>query len=476
MRSLIPYIVCVFILHGRPCIAETLISNIEAAIVSNIESHYGRGTALNATEFLRFSEDVVPFKKSDRDQGKEACEYKTISEACSSTTKYAYCERTISETCKESPFPWNIYTDPSGNIALKNVFPALVFQRQNATLFAREGEDENGDKGHSKTPRGAVWGYGLGFSVLLALISMEGSCMVPCMKRRFFQRILMYCVGLGVGTMACAGTLVLIPEALSLTGEDSPAKDYHFKMTACLCGLYIFYTCSRLKKMWQLSKTVKSRGGPVGAQQVIAVTDNLEMTLEENEQDKRLFPDSYPDDDYMAENAVKPKNRRKVAPVAWIILFGDGFHKFIDGVSVGAAFTESFFAGISVALAVICEEIPHELGDIALLLNAGMSAKRALLYNELVVIPSFVGVTMGILLGENTDASTWILAVAGGIFIYISFVDMLPEMTEQAHKAIEAGTESPLVIFVLQNFGLLTGFIIIFLLAHFGGDIGKLIE
>ena len=47
---------------------------------------------------------------------------------------------------------------------------------------------------------------------MLALISMEGSCMVPCMKRRFFQRILMYCVGLGVGTMACAGTLVLIPE------------------------------------------------------------------------------------------------------------------------------------------------------------------------------------------------------------------------------------------------------------------------
>ena len=63
-------------------------------------------------------------------------------------------------------------------------------------------------------------------------------------------------------------------------------------------------------------------------------------------------------------SAVKPKKRRKVAPVAWIILFGDAFHKFIDGVSVGAAFTESFFAGISVALAVICEEIPHELGRV----------------------------------------------------------------------------------------------------------------
>ena len=58
----------------------------------------------------------------------------------------------------------------------------------------------------------------------------------------------------------------------------------------------------------------------------------------------------------------KPTKRRKVATVAWVLLFGDAFHKFIDGISVGAAFSESVFAGISVALAVICEEIPHELG------------------------------------------------------------------------------------------------------------------
>ena len=98
MRSLITCVVFVFVLCGKPCIiAGDLISNIEAAIVSNIESHYGRDTVLNATEFLRFSEDVVPFKQDDGVQGNEMCDYKTITEACASAVKYAYCERTISE-------------------------------------------------------------------------------------------------------------------------------------------------------------------------------------------------------------------------------------------------------------------------------------------------------------------------------------------------------------------------------------------
>ena len=57
--------------------------------------------------------------------------------------------------CKESPFPWSIYTNPLGNIPLKDVFPAMVFQRQNTTLFAIENDAENGEKEHRKTSQGA---------------------------------------------------------------------------------------------------------------------------------------------------------------------------------------------------------------------------------------------------------------------------------------------------------------------------------
>lgn len=52
-----------------------------------------------------------------------------------------------------------------------------------------------------------------------------------------------------------------------------------------------------------------------------------------------------------------------IATVAWMIIFGDGLHNFIDGISIGASFSESILSGLSVSLAVICEEFPHELGN-----------------------------------------------------------------------------------------------------------------
>lgn len=59
---------------------------------------------------------------------------------------------------------------------------------------------------------------------------------------------------------------------------------------------------------------------------------------------------------------IKTGKKKPIKTVAWMIIFGDALHNFIDGLSIGAAFTSSVMTGISVSLAVICEELPHELG------------------------------------------------------------------------------------------------------------------
>lgn len=61
-------------------------------------------------------------------------------------------------------------------------------------------------------------------------------------------------------------------------------------------------------------------------------------------------------------DTAQRRSNKDVAPVAWILLIGDAIHNFVDGLSIGAAFTENTLLGISVSLAVICEELPHELG------------------------------------------------------------------------------------------------------------------
>ena len=126
---------------------------------------------------------------------------------------------------------------------------------------------------------------------------------------------------------------------------------------------------------------------------------------------------------------------------------------------------------MSISIAVLCEELPHELGDLAILLNSGMSLKRALLYNFLSACTCFLGLVVGILMGrELPEASTWIFAIAGGMFLYISLVDMLPEMTVTAEEASRESVKKGLSMLLVQNIGMLTGFTIMFLLARYKKD------
>lgn len=117
----------------------------------------------------------------------------------------------------------------------------------------------------------------------------------------------------------------------------------------------------------------------------------------------------------------------EIATVAWMIIFGDGLHNFIDGLSIGAAFSESILAGISISVAVICEEFPHELGDFAVLISSGMSMRQAIGYNFLSACTCYLGLAAGILLGDFAQGSTYILALAGGMFL-VSFYNLLSDM------------------------------------------------
>nr|CAD7451968.1 unnamed protein product [Timema tahoe] len=105
-------------------------------------------------------------------------------------------------------------------------------------------------------------------------------------------------------------------------------------------------------------------------------------------------------------------------------------------------------------------------GDFAVLLKAGMSAKQAVFYNLLSSVLCLFGMMLGVFLGENESASSWIFAVAGGMFLYIALVDMIPELTTSHSK--EGGS---LFQCLLQCLGLTSGIAIMLIIAMYEHDL-----
>nr|XP_033786545.1 zinc transporter ZIP6 [Geotrypetes seraphini] len=154
-----------------------------------------------------------------------------------------------------------------------------------------------------------------------------------------------------------------------------------------------------------------------------------------------------------------------IAALAWMVIVGDGLHNLSDGLAIGAAFTEGLSSGLSTSLAVFFHELPHELGDFAVLLNAGMTVKQAFFYNLLSAMLAYFGMVTGILVGHYAENITlWIFALTAGLFMYVALVDMMPEMLH--NDASDHGC-SRWGYFLLQNAGILLGFGVILLISVF---------
>lgn len=117
----------------------------------------------------------------------------------------------------------------------------------------------------------------------------------------------------------------------------------------------------------------------------------------------------------------------------WMILLGDGLHNFTDGILIAAAFLADPNLGVITAVAIIAHEIPQEIGDFIVLLNAGFSRARAYLYNLLCSLMAVAGGLLGYFTLDQ--ASSWIpfvLVFASSGFIYIAVSDLMPQMQRRA--------------------------------------------
>ena len=119
--------------------------------------------------------------------------------------------------------------------------------------------------------------------------------------------------------------------------------------------------------------------------------------------------------------------RTHLKPSGTLILVGDGIHNFVDGVAIAAAFLVDMRLGIGTTIAVIAHEIPQELGDFIILIDAGYTRSRAIVFNLLSSLTSIAGGVAGyFVLAHALAALPFVLVISAASFIYIAIADLIP--------------------------------------------------
>nr|XP_061820761.1 zinc transporter ZIP12-like isoform X2 [Nerophis lumbriciformis] len=312
------------------------------------------------------------------------------------------------------------------------------------------------------------FGYSTAAVLLITLGSMLGICLIffnSCQET--YTLLLQLFVGLAVGTLSGDALLHLIPMILDLHGHEddddeehlAEQREYLLKICGVIAGIYGFFLIERLVSFvvphhchthsgdvpLELHCNAQSqRDKSMSTVQLQGPVDGLDCA--------EVSPEH-------ANTRESSRQRPGIPLLAIMVIVGDSLHNFADGLVIGAAFSSSPETGMATTVAILCHEVPHEM-DFAVLLSSGLPVKTAALMNLVSALTAFMGLYIGLFVSGQMEVQQWIFAVTAGIFLYVSLVEMLPQMSR-------VSSSRPRLLFLLQNVGLLSGWSCLLLLALF---------
>jgi len=370
--------------------------------------------------------------------------------------------------------------------------------------------------------------------LVISLCGIFGVLVIPLMRLVFYQHMIQFLIALAVGTLVGDALLHLLPHALlaAVNAGHHPSPSQHesavwlgLVAVLSMLGFFFFEKCVNMFGEWREARSRrKARSKPSPSPRLNIVREGHEASdLAQGETHCKKKYSNYCVQDFDKStveeatklngvNGIKPlsvsdanSNRLEseepggtviisshevvhhghshahshlhsapsnMSSVALMVITGDGIHNLADGLAIGAAFADGYMSGISTSIAVLCHELPHEIGDFAMLLKAGMTIKQAVFYNILSSVLALIGMVLGLLLGTVEDFSPWIFTATAGIFLYVALVDMMPELSSgHAHPIADSQPHSNWLELILHMFGMLLGVGIMLLIAIYEHDI-----
>ena len=215
-------------------------------------------------------------------------------------------------------------------------------------------------------------------------------------------------VSLAIGTLLGAVFLEILPHALELS------DNYHNLMFAVLIGILSFFILEKLL-IWR-----HCHGNHCEAH---AVQDQIS------------------------------KNKK-----GSLILVGNLFHNFVDGILIASAFLVNINLGLVAALAILAHEIPQEMGNVSILLHSGYKKIQAVYFNLISSLATLTGAVLAyFVLDVFQQFIPYILAIAASSMLYISVSDLMPglhEKTKLSDSLLQVSLISigVLIIFIIHQY------------------------
>ncbi|HOI60348.1 MAG TPA: ZIP family metal transporter [Candidatus Pacearchaeota archaeon] len=136
----------------------------------------------------------------------------------------------------------------------------------------------------------------------------------------------------------------------------------------------------------------------------------------------------------------------------YVNLIADVLQNFIIGIIISASYIVSIPFGISTTTALLLNELPQEVSDLAILIHGGFERKKAVIINFLSTLSTIVGGIVGLIIGSSNPTFIYfLLSFAAGNFIYIASVDLIPEI----NKDISFKKTILQLIFIILGFTLI---------------------
>ena len=265
-------------------------------------------------------------------------------------------------------------------------------------------------------------------SLIGGALSVAGAGLVAFSARKSAVSML---ISYAIGAMLGAVFLEILPEAINATVKNGGSVQA--TTTTVLFGILLFFGLEKLV-IWR-----HCHG------------DHCEVHAIHTEED---CPETHPEASAVNTNhAIKYKAVSAKQPSisahshahshshdhdggrsGMMVMIGDTFHNFVDGILIASAFMVDIKVGIVTSAAIIAHEIPQEVGDFLILLHSGYSKKQAFLFNLVSSFATVVGGTIAYFALQHVQ--TWaptILGFAASSMLYVSVADLIPSL----HKRTE---------------------------------------